>query len=328
MKAAFTILVTSLALFAEAQPCSQEELATQAGSFKAGMPGSIRNVTPADLTRERATLSKLHRSISSSYQPTGAQVSYAYVFGKHLPAARNWVADPYHLSYYILRYRCEPVPKAGKTFYVDVSTPTTVTICANTIYALNNLYAAELDAEDSRGYLLLDRKPERKNGAWFLGDVVVGDRWTDHEIHEYRWLITYSDTLPFTILTRREYLHAVKKRIDREVQRAPDRSDEYRVYLQRVNEYLGHDAGDLAQPAYVRINDEERFNGFLDEAEGRGYYPVVPNMAYYRKKLPASTPQFFSVVYKISKGDPVFESNIANLQKAIDFENLRRLLGK
>jgi hypothetical protein len=48
----------------------------------------------------------------------------------------------------------------------------------------------------------------------------------------------------------------------------------------------------------------------------------------YHKKLPKSSPQFFTVVYKISKGDPVFEENISNIKKAIDFAMLKNMLGK
>ncbi len=315
-------------LGARAQDCSQEELALKPGTFKPGTPGSIRNVTPADLARERAVLSGIHKMITSNYQPIGVQVSYSYVLGKHLPAARNWIADPYHLAYYVLPFLCEPVPKPGKSFYVAISTPTTVNISANVIFSLNNLYAADLITDEVRGYLLIDRKPERKNGAWFLGDIYPGRRWTENEVHEYRWLITYGDTLPFTFLSRKEYLLAVKKRIDRTLKQSPGEKDYYATYLQNIDEYLGRSKTELAALAYINYNDEERFTGFLNEEEGRGYYAVVPNLAYYRKNLPPSAPQFFSVVYKVLQGHEVFENNIEKIQNAVDFKQLHRLLGK
>ncbi len=57
-------------------------------------------------------------------------------------------------------------------------------------------------------------------------------------------------------------------------------------------------------------NDEERFEGFVEEGTRGSFIAVKPNLSYYRKNLPKSSPQFFTVIYKLSQGDPVFEANI------------------
>jgi len=84
----------------------------------------------------------------------------------------------------------------------------------------------------------------------------------------------------------------------------------------------------LNQTAICMSNDEERFNGFVEEGTKGSFIAVKPNMAYYRKKLPNSSPQFFTVIYKISHGDPVFEENIAAIKEAVDFAKLKTMLGK
>ncbi|MEO6355518.1 MAG: hypothetical protein ABIU77_18590, partial [Ferruginibacter sp.] len=75
-------------------------------------------------------------------------------------------------------------------------------------------------------------------------------------------------------------------------------------------------------------NDEEKFTGFVNEGTKGSFFAVKPNSNYYDKKLSRSAPQFFSVVYRISHGDPVFEYNITAIQKAINFSTLRNMLGK
>jgi hypothetical protein len=81
-------------------------------------------------------------------------------------------------------------------------------------------------------------------------------------------------------------------------------------------------------PAICNWNEEERFEKFVEEGTRGSFIAVKPNPGYFRKKLPRSSPQFFTVVYKIAHGDPVFEENIANIKTAIDFAKLKKMLGK
>lgn len=75
-------------------------------------------------------------------------------------------------------------------------------------------------------------------------------------------------------------------------------------------------------------NEEERFEGFVAEGTRGSFIAVKPNLSYYKKNLPKSAPQFFTVVFTLSQGDPVFEENIAAIKKAIDFDALKNMLGK
>ena len=85
---------------------------------------------------------------------------------------------------------------------------------------------------------------------------------------------------------------------------------------------------ELKQPAICMWNEEERFEKFVSEGTAGSFIAVKPNLDYYRKKLPMSSPQFFTVVYKIAHGDPIFEENISGIQKAVDFSALKNMLGK
>src|SRR5689334_20383190 len=147
------IIITACFFFpilSRAQDCRQEELRNKPGTWKAGMKGSIVNVSAGDLVREKAVTSAIHKMVSSKYKPTGSQVMYASAFGKSISDGERWVADPFYYSLYILRYLCDKSSQDKSKFYVDHATPTTVNISANVIFYLDNLYATNLTNEHFR----------------------------------------------------------------------------------------------------------------------------------------------------------------------------------
>lgn len=85
---------------------------------------------------------------------------------------------------------------------------------------------------------------------------------------------------------------------------------------------------ELTQTAICNWNDEERFSGFVKEGVRGAFYPVVPDLRYYKKGLPKSAPQFISVKYKYSIGDPVFDKNLLAIRNVLTFDYLRSLLVK
>lgn len=313
---------------AHSQDCTKELLAQKPGIWKAGQQGSIQNVSAADLAKEKSVIAAIHKMVNTNYSPMGCQVSYSTVYGKHLATGLTWIADPYHYTMYILRYLCDGNSKDKSKYYVDISTPTTVNITANVIFSLNNLNAANIPPDDFRGYLKLKQRPQKKDGVWFMGEEIIGDYGTASEIKEYRWLITYNDTLPFNYISRKEYLLIQKKRLEKALTDNPGEKDYTNKFLKNVNEYLNKPEAELSQPAICMWNDEERFEKFVEEGTRGSFIAIKPNLAYFRKKLPKSSPQFFTVVYKISHGDPVFEENIAAIKKAVDFAALKNMLGK
>jgi hypothetical protein len=327
MRYILIILVLSATVNALAQDCSKDLLRKKPGTWKMGQQGSIRNVAPADLVKEKAVLNNIHKMISTNYSPTGCQVLYSTVYGKQPSTGQVFIADPYYYAMYILRYLCDQNSTDKSKSYVEISTPTTINISVNAIYDLSVLYAANLAPDDMRGYLKLKKRPEKKDGAWYMGEEIVGDRGTSSEIKEYRWLITYGDTLPFSYMSRKEYLLIQKKRMEQTI-REEGSSDYYKTFVNNINQQLNKSDAELNTPAICPWNDEQRFTGFVAEGTPGSFIAVKPNPDYYRRQLPKSSPQFFSVVYKISKGDPVFEENYNAIRKAIDFNSLKNMLGK
>lgn len=328
MKYIIAIILIAFSFTGITQDCSKEMLQKKPGTWKAGPQGSISNITASDLVKEKTVIAAIHKMVNTNYSPTGCQVSYSTVFGKYPTAGQTFIADPYHYAMYILRYVCDNNSKDKSKYYVDYSTPTTVNITINEIFSLNNLYAANIPSDDFRGYLKLKEKPVKKDGFYFMGEEIVGDRGTSSEIKEYRWLITYNDTLPFSYLTRKEYLLIQKKRLEQSLKDNPGEKDYTNKFISNINEYLKKTDTELNKIAICKWNDEERFEGFVEEGTSGSFIAVKPNLDYYHKKLSKSAPQFFTVVYCLSKGDPVFEDNMAAIKKAVDFVKLKSMLGK
>ncbi|WP_462255037.1 hypothetical protein [Ferruginibacter sp.] len=325
MKYFFLTVLLFISVIAYSQDCSKELLREKPGKFKAGQQGSIANVSAADLAKEKLVIAAIHKMVTANYKPTGCEISYSTVFGKSAVAGQGWVADPYHYAMYVLRYLCDGSSKDKSKYYVDVSTPTTVNITANVIYALNNLYAANIPADDFRGYLKLKIMPVKKEGYYFMGEEKVD---YNSPIYEYRWLITYNDTLPFSYLTRKEYLLIQKKRLENDVKDNPGEKSYLEKYFKNINDYLTKPETELSKSAICNWNEEQRFEKFVEEGTKGSFIAVKPNLDYYHKKSPKSSPQFFTVVYKVSKGDAVFEVNIEAIKKAVDFAMLKNMLGK
>lgn len=327
MKYILASAILFISLHSFSQDCSKELLAQKPGTWKAGPQGSIHNVSASDLSKEKAVLASIHKMVFTKYRPTGCQISYSTVYGKDPNPGQTWIADPFHYAMYILRYICDGNSKDKSKYYVDYSTPTTVNITANVFYPLNTLYAAD-PVDDFRGYLKMKTRPVKKDGYYFMGEEVVGDYGTDSEIKEYRWLITYNDTLPFTYLSRKDYLLIQKKRLEKTIKESPGEKSYYEKFIKNINDYLTKSETELSKPAVCMWNDEERFEKFVEEGTKGSFIAIKTNLDYYHKKLPRSSPQFFSVVYKISKGDAVFEENIEAIKKAVDFATLKYMLGK
>jgi hypothetical protein len=320
--------IAFISFLTSAQDCTPEILAKKAGTWKAGQQGSIHNVSATDLVKEKLVIAGIHQMVNTKYNPKGCQISYSNVYGKELGAGQNWIADPYHYSMYILRFICDGNSKDKSKYYVDYSTPTTVDITANVIFSLNNLYASNIPDDDFRGYLKLKQKPQKIDGYYFMGEEVVGDNGTAYEIKESRWLITYSDTLPFYYVSRKEYLLIQKKRLEKSIKENSGDKGYSNKFINNINEYLKMPEVELNKPAICMWNEEERFEKFVDEGTKGSFISVKPNLDYYHKKLPKSSPQFITVVYTLAAGDPVFEENISNIKKAVDFAVLKSMLGK
>ena len=326
----FLIIIPGfLALTTFSQDCDQKVLQNTPGYWKAGMKGSTYNVTAPDLAKGKAVLAAIHKMIDSGYDPIGCQALYANSFeAPSLNSGKNWIAGNYNYSIYILNFLCDPASAIKSKSYVAIATATTVNISANVVHWLNTLHAADLPDDDNRGYLKLVKRPVLKDGYYMMGDDIEGNSERESKLVSYKWLITYDEKLPFKYISRKEYLQLIKKKLEQTIKDDADHKQYYTKYMDRINDNLNMSELDLAQAAVCMWNDEERFEGFVKEGTKGSFIAIKPNLDYYRKNLSKSVPQFFTVVYKVAEGDPVHVNNINAIKEAVDFDALRKMLGK
>ncbi|HEY5591172.1 MAG TPA: hypothetical protein VIK55_09160 [Paludibacter sp.] len=321
----FTLICAILYSFTlTAQDCTEELLLQKPGTWKTGIQGSINGVIPADLVKEKSVLAAIHKMENTKYNPKGCQVLYSTSYSKYPSAGDVWISDPYEYTMFILPFLCDSKSADQSKYTVAIASATNVTISANEISWLNTLYAATIH-DDFRGYYKLEDRPVKKGGYYFFGEDNVNP---EQEIVEYRWLITYNDALPFSYLNRREYLQLQQKRLEKSIKESPGEKEYFQKFLDNISEYLTKPDSELSQTAICMSNDEEQFSGFVEEGTKGSFIAVKPNLEYYNKKLPMSSPQFFTVIYTLSQGEPVFEENIAAIKEATDFAALKNMLGK
>jgi hypothetical protein len=234
-------------------------------------------------------------------------------------------AGTFGYSLYLLKYNCDPSGADRSKFYIGTDTPTVVRIDANVINPIN-LFATDTADNTFRGYMFMRTLPKKVDGSYYLGDNPADTARGSQK--EYTWLVTYDDQLPFTVLTRKEFLLLTKERLERSIKENGNSGGFYDEYVNRVNEHLRKSEADLNRPAIINRNDEERFTGFREEGTPGAYYAVRHDPAYYRKGVPRSAAQFFTVVYSVYEGDPVYLANIESVKKALDLNLLRGMLGK
>jgi len=168
--------------------------------------------------------------------------------------------------------------------------------------------------------------PKKVNGFYYLGDNPAGNAPQGQK--EYTWLVSYDDRLPFAVLSRKEFLLVTKARLEKTKSENGSNGSFYDQYLNRVNEYLKKSETELSRPAIINRSEEELFTGFLEEGARGAYYAIRHDPGYYRKGLPKSAAQFFTVVYSVYERDPVYANNIEALKTALDLNFLKGMLGK
>lgn len=328
MRSVLFVLWMTSSLISAAQDCTPEALLKRPGVWKAGMSGSIHGISPKDLVRERATLASIHKMIQAKSKPEGCQFLYTNAFTGFMPGTgKNWIADFYDYTIYVLPYLCDPASSDKTKSYTAIATATILNINVNILSSLSAMYAAELPDDEFRGYLKLATRPVWNDGYYLMSDRVTDAYDPKHISKETSILITYNDTLPFSYLSRKEYLALTKKRLEKTIHDNSSSKEYYNKYMNAINSWLQKPETELSKAAVCMWNDEEQFTGFVEEGTKGSFLAVKPNPAYYRKGLPRSTPQFINVLFRVTEGYPVMTINMDSIRKAVDLAALRNMLG-
>jgi hypothetical protein len=178
--------------------------------------------------------------------------------------------------------------------------------------------------------------PVEKNGNFFfeedadLGLGVTGKSRT--------WLITRDNKLPFTYVTKKEFLEKQKNMLILAMPKAIEGSNQnfktkteqdFKKALAKIESLMKMPSGESDQPAIVK-QDPNDYLSFLFTTNEDPFSKVLikPNPGYFNSKLPRSSPQFIVVNVTGNNNEPVAAKVMTDVIKDLDFTALRNMLDR
>ena len=185
---------------ATAQDCSDELLAKKPGTWKAGMKGSER-VPAADLAKQKQLIAAIHTMIKSKYTPMSVEANFHGAYDE--PIYPIMPVNSYRYSITPLNYFCN-----GNTTKTAHETSTSFDIVANYFNAeiYDTAQGGRLLAE---GFNVIQDLPIEKDGYWYFKEIDAGLGF-GMTGKSRAWLITYDGKLPFSYVTKKEFLEKRK----------------------------------------------------------------------------------------------------------------------
>lgn len=364
-----TIVCLMVALTTNAQPCTKEDILKQPGYWTPGMKSSTYGVTAADLAKQQTIVNNIIQPIQKKYaSPRGVDIVFggAHFENSRLPQISK-PGNYYYAYFYIAEHPCvytkEAMENRGASAYLWICANDFSLEFGQSFFVPTKPNEENLKTDAFR---LIDQKPVLKDGMWYWrdGKGSTGDyRWvvsldskqpfvviTRKEMAE-RLKVYYQKKIQETeaqfnqtLKSNEEAYQNIKKINEKEATAFRDqskvaaerqRSIELGMYgksLAVVESLLkSPDHPALQEPAIIdHIKGFNEFEGFVTEDHIYAMYAIRPNPVYFNHQLPKSSPQFFTVHFRMPEtGDNLLsEKAKEDLLKAIDFTSLKNMLGK
>ena len=206
MKYIFVFLLSLVGSQISAQPCDLGTLLKKPGIWKEGMKGGMSGIIASDLAREKKVVAQLHAMMQSHYSPVAVEILYNGVYN---PSFAWMSAIQYSYSIIPLRMYCQEGKivtehESSGHFYIGAN------IFDSEIY---DVYTEE--NEPGYGFHYMSDLPELKNGVYYFKQKNVRLAF-DLPGKAAGWLITIDDKLPYSYVTRKEFLEKRKTILQRQ----------------------------------------------------------------------------------------------------------------
>jgi hypothetical protein len=183
------------------QDCTDVTLLQKPGNWKEGLKGSTSGVSTADLTREKSVVAAVHNMIKSKYVPMAVSAEF---HGGYNAADPTIQVNTYTYSIIPLNYFCEA--GSAKTAH---ETSTYFQIGVN-FFDAEIYYEAQGDRALAEGFNVMADMPIEKDGHYFFKEKDVGLGFGIPG-KSSMWLITYNGKLPYSYVSKKEFLEKRKK---------------------------------------------------------------------------------------------------------------------
>ena len=188
------------------QDCTIESLLKKPGSWKE-TSAVMNGVAATDLAREKQILAAINNMIKSKYSPIAVKANVNSGF--HQPESYIPV-NQYIYSILPLEYFCD-----GSTIKTVGETATYFYIGVNNFF--DEIYdTAQGDRALMEGYNVLTQMPKSKDGYYYFDErkITISQ---DIPGKSSAWLVTYDGKLPWTYVTKKEFLEKRKRNLSTQV---------------------------------------------------------------------------------------------------------------
>ncbi len=360
----FSVIIFSI--LASAQDCTKELLSQKPGTWKGGLTDSKGGMTAADLAREKKIVLAIHTMIKSKYSPMSIAVrfhgGYSYPhpvmpingysyritsFNFYCDGNAIKTAGHTNTSFQITANNDEagiydtvleggryegffsisdmPVEKDGYWYFKEIdvglgfgmtgkSSRWLITYDGKLPYA----YVTKKEFLERMKPTLYNRMQEI--AAHFKNTLTNNEIAKGFKEKEYK-----NNPAKLEKYMEMEYLQ-IKERYEKQL---ADNERSFKPAFDKIENQLKMPASELNQQAIVKMDPYDHLSYlFTDDDDGFGKILIKPNPEYFNKKIPKSSPQFFSIDVRGNHKDPASAKFMTDIMKAVDFATLKNMLGK
>lgn len=323
-----------------AQNCTQESLLKTPGKWTEGMKGSTGSTSATDLVKEKIMIGNIHKALQHNYKPMGVDADYNGIY--YNSASQYRWGNLYGYALRLMPYTCtnNSIGKAHET-------STSLYISANNMVFGPEIYEPFIDSSPwDMGFRAISKIPVKK-GNYYVYTEETGLGFGIRGLQS-TWLITYDNKLPFLWVSRKEFLERRKQKLtEGRAQEAFQVKESYKtdekiqkeklalatkgydIALAKVETDLKMSASELNEQAIVKQDPATVMSHLFTNANDPFAQILIKyNPDYFDKKLPRTSPQFFCIVLKGNDKDLILGNAMKELEKALDFDLLKALVGK
>lgn len=366
MKFTLVVMAVLAVNLCPAQDCSTALLLQQPGVWKAGMKGS-QNGTAAELAKEKNTVAAIHNMIKKNYTPLGVEAGYhgsynpfytnrtgnefaysiiplnfycdgntvktAHETGSYFQIAANFFeAEIYDTAqgdrllmegFNVLQQL--PVLKDGCWFFKEINVPLGMGMTGKRSMWL-------ITYDDKLPYACVTRKEflEKRSKALTAQKIMAAAGFKDvlnniETEKSFKEKEFKNDPAKMDRYMKVDYLQQ-KARYEKLL---AENDSKFAAAFIKIEKQLQLPAGDLNLPAIVKADPHDYLSYLFTTGDDPfGKVLIKPNPAYFNKKLPKSSPQFFWVYVRGDDKDPIAAKFMTAVVNAVDFTVLKNMLGK
>ena len=348
-----------------AQDC-EESLLKKSGAWKPGMKGSVGG-TATELAKEKKVVETIHNMIKSKYTPTAVEANYHGAYSAAYPnmTGNSFTYSIIPLNYYCDGNAIKIEHETPSYFSITANlfaaeiyeSPNFSDASSGVGYHFIYDMPVKQDScwrfkerDEGFGYT-----PTRQFSWLVTYDGKLPFAYvTKKEFLEARKIIlknaeAESSRQFKTVLDNNEMEKGFKEKEykndpeklahymkmdynntkDRYGKLLADNEKIFKPAFEKIESLLKMREAELNQPAIVKMDPHDALAYlFVDDTDPMGQVLIKPNPAYFNKKLPKSSAQFFWVTLRGNYTEPIASKFMADIMKAVDFSMLKNMLGK